>query len=90
MNYPELGITIPDACMVVGSLVYCCFNPHGNEKVDRDLSQFVKPWWRDELGVSMEKWDHIDVDMDKKWVGLPVEWVDYTILPPMNSTPIKR
>jgi hypothetical protein len=81
MRYPELGLTIPDAVMVIGKYVYACFNPN----LEQSIADFARPWYTmDDEEHVMEAFEAMDIDYDKMNVGMPIDWVDYTLIPPLE------
>ena len=82
MYYPEFGLTLPDATMVIRGEVVACFNPAHEQK----LAQFCQPWYTDDTGAIYEDaFEELDINYARLMVSIPIEWIDYTILPPMNN-----
>ncbi len=81
MRYPELGLTIPDAVMVVGEYVYACFNPN----LEQSIASFARPWYTMDDGEQvMEAFEAMDINYDRMNVVMPIHWVDYTLVPPLH------
>jgi hypothetical protein len=79
MFYKSLGLTIPDAVCVVGDFVTMYFNP---TVPNQSIGLIASPWYTDDEGNAYE--DVYDqMEMDGMTLSIPIEWADFTILPPM-------
>ena len=68
MRYPELGLTIPDAVMVVGEYVYACFNPN----LEQSIASFARPWYTmDDGHPDVEAFEAMDINYDRMNVVMP-------------------
>lgn len=81
MTYPEFGITIPDAVSVIGKYVFCHFNPN----LEQSIAHFARPWYQmDDNEQVMEAFEAMDISYTRNHVGIPIDWVDYTLIPPLE------